>query len=906
MAFSVGTSSICGEPIDFESQIEPIFEENCSDCHGEDKVKSGFRVDQRPVMLKGGDSGLKGIVPGHPDKSFLMEVIQEPKDPDYQMPPKGDPLSAEQVALIKQWIEEGADWPGQMDATLDDGSDHWSFQPVVRPSVPDGFSNTSQAVDAFLNRKLAEKGLFPNEPAAPEALLRRLAITLTGLPPTFEEIESFQEHFASNPDAAYSQAVERLLASNHFGERWAQHWLDVIRWAETNGSEANLYRKNAFVYRDYLIRSFNEDKPYNRFVTEQLAGDQLGVGEATGFLVAGPHVPAATVGQQPEAKRQARADRLDEMINTLGASVLGVTVSCARCHNHKFDPITIQDYYSLSAILQGVEFGGRYPEFNEDHPKQVRAKEIRSKIWPLRRQLAEEAQVWEENRGGFTELRFPVTKTDRIRVQFQAKNVFIDEIEIFGPNNPSKNLALALHGTQLVTDPLMVKPNGEVEKANDGKYGTNIWKGTSHPETQEKPWVEIRFPEPVEINRYNFSSNREYYFETDYLEKKNTGYFPAITILVPQENDTWSEIASSQDARRRLNQNQNLKKASNELQQLLTQLEEEGPQHSFIAQFIKPVVTKVLLRGSPETPRDIVPPAGFEVLKGELGMDNDTPESERRLLYAQWLVRPEHPLTSRVMVNRVWHHIFGSGIVPTGSDFGLAGAPPSHPELLDWLAAEFIEPTNEDAQAWSIKDLIRMLVHTQAFRRSSTPESVAMTKDAGAYFLWRFPPRRVEAEVIRDSILKASAKLDETIGGRSFRIHNVKKTYSQWEVVDNYGPQTWRRMLYQERMRRVDDQIFTAFDFPDCGQVRDKRPVSTTPLQALNLMNSPFVIDQSQHLADRAIAEAGDDKEAQVKRAFELLLARAPTADELEVTKDLELLIVCRSLINSNEFAFLP
>ncbi|MGJ8724070.1 MAG: PSD1 and planctomycete cytochrome C domain-containing protein [Roseibacillus sp.] len=891
-----------GQTIDFESQIQPIFEENCSDCHGEDKVKSGFRVDQRPVMLKGGDSGLKAIVPGQPEKSFLMEVIQKPDDPDYQMPPKGDPLAPEQIALIKQWIEEGAQWPGQMEAVLDDGSDHWSFQTVVRPQIP---GDSAQVIDAFLNRKLAEAGITPNEPATPPVLLRRLAITLTGLPPTFEEIQAFEEAYAQDAEKAYSDAVERLLASPHFGERWAQHWLDVIRWAETNGSEANLYRKNAHVYRDYVTRSFNENKPYHQFIIEQLAGDQLGTGEATGFLVAGPHVPAATVGAEATAIRQARADRLDEMINTLGASVLGVTVSCARCHNHKFDPISIQDYYSLSAVLQGVEFGARFPEYDQEHPKNKRAREIREQMKPLRQELSSEVESWAENWGGFTDFHFPATTTKKVRLEFAQNSVRIDELQFFGPQNPRKNLALASEGTTVVEDETLSGPNSRVWKVNDGQFGTKGWSAKARKGSQGRPWIEITFPQAVKINRLRFSSNREYFFETDYLTSYKPGDFPDYILKVEQDDGSWSPLGSTSDTEQAFKTNPTLGQTFQKLHGQITRLQEEGPQPSFVGRFVEPVVTKVLLRGSPETPRDIVPPAGFEIMDGDLGLDNKTPESERRLKYAQWLVRKEHPLTSRVMVNRIWHHIFGSGIVATGSDFGLAGAPPTHPELLDWLAAEFMNPTQSE-QDWSVKDMIRLLVKSDAFRRSSHPNQDSLAKDGLSQLLWRFPPRRVEAEVIRDSILQASGKLDPTLGGRSFRIHNVKATYAQWQVEDNYSSKTWRRMLYQERMRRVDDQIFTAFDFPDCGQVRAKRPVSTTPLQALNLMNSPFVVDQSNHLAQRAIAESGDEKEVQVRRAFQLLLARQPSSDELAATKNIDLLLVCRSLINSNEFSFLP
>ncbi|MDB4608393.1 DUF1549 domain-containing protein, partial [bacterium] len=289
-------------------------------CHGEEKQKSGLRLDQRPLMLKGGDSGLPSVVPGKPEKSFLLEVASDPEH-EIAMPPKGDRLNKEQIATLSTWIVEGADWPGQMDKQLELKTDHWSFQPIVRPQLPSGSDNS---IDAFLDRKLKESGLAPNEAADARSLIQRVHITITGLPPTPEEVTKFEQAFQTDPEKAYAHLLDAQLESTHFGERWAQHWLDVIRWAETNGSESNLYRKNAWFYRDYVIRAFNNDTPYNQFITEQLAGDQLGVGEATGFLVAGPHVPAATVGREPTAIRQARADRVDEIMQTIGASMMGV------------------------------------------------------------------------------------------------------------------------------------------------------------------------------------------------------------------------------------------------------------------------------------------------------------------------------------------------------------------------------------------------------------------------------------------------------------------------------------------------------------------------------------------------------------------------------------------------------
>lgn len=883
--------------VDYEQDIAPIFEANCLDCHGPDKDRSGFRVDLRAQMLKGGDTGFPSIVPGDWEASYLMEVVTH-LDEEMAMPPKGDKLSDADIELLKQWVNAGADWPGQMDAVLDEGTDHWSFHPVERPGVP---AADTTPVDAFLNAKLEEAGLVPNGPADPHSLIRRAAITLTGLPPTPERVASFLADYEKDAAVAYAVFVDEQLASPHFGERWAQHWLDSIRWAETNGSEANLYRKNAWIYRDYVVRAFNEDVPYDQFITEQLAGDQLGVGEATGFLVAGPHVPAATVGREPSAIRQARADRVDEVMQTIGASMLGVTVSCARCHNHKFDPISIQDYYALTAVFQGVEFGGRYPEFSEDHPRQQRAREIRREMFQQREILRRGAGQWSEDWGGFTEFQFPATKTKVLRVEFAAKNVGVDELQVYGTENYTKNLALASNGAELKTGENMTRENHDLSKANDGKFGTMAWRTGLPKDSKEKPWVEIHLPAEQELNRFRFSSNREYYFETDYLEGGAGKYLPGFKVLAQGADGEWKELGNTGWAAQQIEKDAELKKASGRLHDLIALLGNEGPQYSFVGSFTEmPPVTHVLHRGSPENPRDEVVPAGFEIMDGDLGLDSSTPDAERRLRFADWLTNETNPLTSRVMVNRIWHHIFGTGIVPTATDFGHAGAMPSHPELLDWLASEFIE------HDWSMKEMIRTLVMTDAFRRSSAPTEEGMSADAGAFLLWRFPPRRVEAEVIRDGVLLASGKLDPSIGGKSFRIHNVKKTYAQWEVVDNHGPETWRRMLYQERMRRVDDRIFTAFDFPDCGQVRAKRPVSTTPLQALNLMNSDFVIEQSNFIAERAVAEAGERKEAQVRRAFGLLLAREPEADELEACADIDLALVCRSLINSNEYAFLP
>lgn len=940
--------------VDFKRDIAPILEERCWYCHGEDEQESNLRLDFRPRMLRGGDSGLSAVVPGKPHKSYLIEVINH-VDKDMAMPPDEDKLPAKEIELLTRWIKEGAVWPGQMDAVDEEKTDHWAFQPVVRPKVPpcdsspslregrakrgegtaaetdratpspDAFASDPPGgrvkhssdgtfccpVDAFLLRKLSQHNLPFSRPADPRTLIRRASIVLTGLLPTEKETADFIAACEADRETAYTELIDRLLDSPHFGERWAQHWLDVIRWAETNGSEANLYRKNAWIYRDYVVRAFNEDKPYDRFVQEQIAGDSMGIGEATGFLVAGPHVPAATVGREPAAIRQARADRMDEIMQTVGASVMGVTIGCARCHNHKFDPITITDYYSMTGVFQDVEFGSRFPEFSKEHPRRQRGEEIWKGIAKQRRMLRE-IGGWEEDWGAYREMHFAPVTTRAVRLRFKMINVGLDELEVLGPNAQNENLAHRRRGTKVSGFPEKgIERRNPIQRVNDGQYGTMTWRAKVDKDAEERPWVRFDFEQPETINRLRLSSNREYFYDTDYLDKKP--YLPRYEydLDILRDDGTWQPRVGTWYVNRKLNEKHPERKAAlDEIQRLIGTLAEEGPRPSFVGRFVRPKATHVLLRGSPENPRDEVMPAGPAVFGGDLGLTSQASGSKRRAEFAKWITSDNNPLTARVMVNRIWHHVFGSGIVPTTSDFGKAGAPPTHPELLDWLAAEFTHPANPGSKPWSIKSMIRQLVMTRAFRQTSAPNSQGVAKDAGSSLLWRFPPKRVEAEVIRDSILQASASLDRTIGGRGYRIHNVKKTYAQWQVLDNHGPETWRRMLYQERMRRVDDGMFTAFDFPDCGQVRAKRPVSTTPLQALNLMNSDFVIEQSKRIADRAEKDAGGDKAKAVNRCFRLLLGRSPDRQErqdcLALAKAEGLSLVCRALINSNEFAFLP
>ena len=891
--------------VSFIREVEPVLQQRCQKCHGPNKQQGGLRLDQRPSLLLGGDSGLPAVIPGEPASSPLNLRIHS-LEVEERMPPEGEPLTRKEKELLDLWVLQGAIWPSQGSGSDPLQTRHWAFQPITAEVL---LAGDSHPIDHFIDRALSQKGISPNPQAPPPQLLRRLSILLTGLPPSVEELEAFEASYQKNAKKTVAAWVDRKLASPHFGERWAQHWLDVIRWAETNGSEANLFRKGAWLYRDYVIEAFNQDKPYDQFVTEQIAGDVMGAGAATGFLVAGPHVPAATVGREPSAVRQARADRMDEIMQTIGASMLGITMQCARCHTHKFDPITLKDYYAMSAVFEDIEFGSRHLEWPDHDPRQQNVVRLQQSLETTRNELRN-LGAWEEDWTAYRAWHFTPIQTQAIRLRFLKPNVTVDELEILGPAQPGMNLALKRHGTQVAGFPSQgVDNRNPVEVIQDGMFGTMAWRTKKQEDLEELPWLECHFEESQWVHQINLSANREAFQDTDYLEQSPHLPTYAFAVDAQQPDGAWKEVWNTKTLLSHgTPPTEEVQAKVRDLQAIIQTLKAEGPPMAFVGRLREPSPTRVLYRGSPESPRDVVAPAAPAILNGSLGLTQEASGPDRRLRFARWMTHPDHPLLARVMVNRLWHHLFGAGLVPTTSDFGQAGSLPSHPALLDWLAHHFIHPV-DGSDAWSIKALLRLIATSDAFSRSSAPSPEAMEMDADNRWLWRFAPRRLEAEVIRDSILMAADRLDTRLGGPGYRIHNIKKTYAQWEVTDNHGTHTWRRMIYQERMRRVDDQLFTAFDFPDCGQIRSKRPISTTPLQALNLMNSPFVVEQAKAIADQALEETGGENQAAVIRCFERLVARMPEAEELRLGMQLaskqSLHLLCRSLINANEFAFL-
>ncbi|MCF6310923.1 MAG: PSD1 and planctomycete cytochrome C domain-containing protein [Verrucomicrobiales bacterium] len=900
----------------FKEKIEPVLIGQCYDCHSaiSEKPKGGLLLDSRKHTLEGGKSG-KAVVAGDVKASLIIEALRYG---EFEMPPS-DQLPAAVVADFEKWIASGApdprdEAPSAVEAeklvwqqVAGERLKWWSLQAVKKvaaPAVDDSKAGWLHgAIDRFVLADLQKHHLQPSRRTDRRALLRRLAIVITGLIPAPEVMKQWLADTRADEVVA-AEYADQLLASPQFGETWAQHWLDGIRFGESNGSEDNLYRARAWWYRDYVARAFNENIPYSQFVREQLAGDVLGVDEATGFLVAGPHVSPATIGREPTAILQARYDRLDELMQTVGASLLGSSLGCARCHDHKFDAISTKDYYSIVAVFQDVEYGHRLPKLRPEHAQMKAYRNLMDKVKQARASLMDKGQKsWVEDWGDHSRILFPAQQAKWVRVRFLTGHAAVDEVEIYEAETADRNLALASNGAKAKEfNTLHSTSNKGQEQLNDGEreafWG---WAGKRKDSKKQHGFV-IELAEKAQVDRVDLSTNRAALTLTDYLIEKNTAGFSRFEIDLSMDEKSWTQVFSSETGKG--DQNKACQELLRSLNELTQRIYQEGPKPIFAAKFIEPKVTQVLLRGDPNNLGEAVRPNGLSAFRTDLELTDQSKGQERRLAFANWLVDGKNPLTARVAVNRMWYHVFGAGIVTTLDDFGQAGEKPSHPQLLDYLAAEFVESN------WDMKAMIRRMVLSQTFAQSSQPRAKAVQVDSGNIWLWRFAPRRVSAEVLRDSILFAAGTLDQRVGGKGYRIHADKKRYGQWKVVDNSSAKTWRRLFYQQRMRGVDDRMFMAFDLPDCKTLSSKRPVSTTPLQALNLMNGKLIEIQSEKISQRVCSEVGEaDLGKQVDYLYQLILGRLPSAQEKgQVTALVQqdgLPSLARVLFNTNEFAFL-
>ena len=792
---------------------------------------------------------------------------------------------------------------------------HWSLEPVRRPALGKTHQ-AANAVDVFVLAKLNAANLALSRLAKRSVLIRRLYLVMLGTHPSSEDVKEFVKDL--RPDA-WDRLVDRVLNDPRLGERWAQHWLDVIRYGETHGFETNRERPNAWPFRDWVVNAFNHDLPYDRFVRAQLAGDALGDGVGTGFLVAGPY--DLVKSQDINLTLMQRQNELDGMINSTGTTFLGLTLGCARCHDHKFDPVTQNDYYAMQAVFAGVTHEERIVKQKNDPKLEKEQTVLTNRINSAKKELAQLETLIPHfkmpvNARGNEEI-FEAVRTRFVRFNIARTNQSepcVDELEIFSAVD-GQNIALASSGAKATASGVYIdggNPIHQLEFVNDGKYGNSsswIAKKSTHA------WVQIELAKPTTIDRIKWARDRE----GEYNDRLAIDY----TLDVAMELGQWQTIAKSADRPPTGNEKQTKieyllthltgKKAiqANSLAKRLAEDEKRLDKIKTIIQrkvyagtFRQPEKTHVLHRGDPLAKRNQVGPDGVRALEGKLGLAINAPEQQRRLALAKWITRQDNPLTARVIINRLWKHHFGTGLAATPNDLGANGVRPTHPKLIDWLASELV------ASEWSLKHIHRLILTSRTWRQSSQLSRKAIGADSGSRLLWRFPPRRLEAEPIRDNILRAAGTLDSRMGGPGFSGFKVEaENVRHYHPKKKYGPNDWRRMLYMTKVRQEREATFGVFDCPDFNQPVPNRSRSTTPLQSLSLLNSPFVLQQACLMAKRLRHEGGVNPAAQVRHAWQLTFGREPTRHELKdacgLIAEESLEALCRAMFNANEFLFL-
>jgi hypothetical protein len=809
--------------VDFRTDVYPLLAERCFPCHQGADAKSGFRLDIRAEIL-GETNGTPLAVPGKSESSRLIQLVAG-QDKDKVMPPKkADRLTSEQVGLLRAWIDQGLTWDDDLLPPPAAETKHWAFQPIRRPAVP-AVQNRDWVrtpVDAFIAAGHEARGLAPAPEASRHALSRRLALDLTGLPPAVGEVEAALSD--KSPDA-YERLVERVLASPHYGERWGRHWLDVARWAESEGYEDNRFRPDAWRYRDYVVRAFNDDKPFDQFIRQQVAGDEL-LPFSDENLIATGFLAAARYSGNEEDKAIQRNDVLVDVTNATASAFLGLTLACAQCHNHKFDPLAQRDYYRfhgffvqgqlVNLVLKDPELWRQYRAARDAAPKPAffgPAEQLRTTLLDEARAKLRDAAVKKLAPEARAALDTPADRRtaeqQTLAQQAEAGLWFTDAEAEKALSDDDRRLAEALK-----------KKLAPVEKALPQKPQTF---GFFAPGSS---------PTPVDVIPWES------------------------TYSLPYEPQTLSKT------RPRL------------------------------------LVRGDVLRPGPEL--DIGWPAVFGPTPPEVG------GRRPRTALADWLTAPTNPLTARVWANRVWHYHFGRGLAATPGDFGVKGEPPTHPQLLDYLASELI------ASGWSTKHLHRLIVRSATYRQAARPDPASAKADPDNLYLTRWQPRRLESEAIRDVVLAVSGELDRTAGGPSVPLA-PRKPYTD-DPVDEAGT-VLCRSLYLRLQRDGLPPMHALFDGPRATESCARRHVSTVALQPLFLLNSPFMVSRAKAFAARVASQAGDDIERQVDMAFRLALGRLPTCEEREAVRPLltegeakapaKLVRVCHLLLNLNEFIYL-
>jgi hypothetical protein len=983
------------QPPDFDRDVAPILATRCLDCHNSADKKGNLDLSRADGARAGGDSG-PVLVAGKPDDSYLWQRIDAE-----EMPPK-KPLTAKEREILKAWIASGARWgtspidPYRFTTAVRAGYDWWSLQKLVRPEVPrvqgsefrvqDGRGQRSEvggqhsAVDAFVLAKLAEKGLAPSPLADKRTLIRRVTFDLTGLPPTPEEIEAFVRD--ESPEA-YAKVVKRLLDSPHYGERWARHWLDVAHFGESDGFEYDKMRPNAWRYRDWVIDALNRDMPYDEFARMQIAGDMLSGGEpqgivATGFLVAGAHDSLLPKGEVMQAIM--RQDELEDIVGIVGQTFLGLTVHCARCHDHKFDPIRQVEYYRLASALAGVKRGDRpippaqLPRELEDRQRQL-AGELAAIEQPVRAEILKERKSASEKRslpppplarwqfdgdlkdelgplhgklhegaelkdGGVvlsgqrsfvaTELLHQDVKEKTLEAWVKLSNLqqrgggvigiqtpdgeVFDAI-VFGEKDPGQWLAGSnfFRRTQSFEGPAEAEADRPVHVAivyaADGtitayRSGALYGKGyqSDGPATFKKGEAQVIIGmrhSPAGGNKHLAAViERASLYDRALTADEVAASAGTVSTYVSDEEFSSRLSPAKRDERKRIQQQ--LAAVSERIDRL-----REAKVFAVMPQ--QPSASHLLVRGNPQQKGEIVTPGGLAAIvsaPGDFGLAPNAPEAERRKKLAEWIASSDNPLFARTIVNRLWHYHFGRGLVDTPNDLGFSGGQPVQRELLDWLACELIE------RRYSLKELHRQIVLSATYQQASLPRAECLAVDADNRLHWRFAPRRLEAEEVRDAMLAVSGQLNPAVGGPSFQDFRpfMYKGSQFYEPLDPVGPEFHRRSIYRMWARGGKNPLLDTFDCPDPSTTTPRRGNTTTPLQALSLLNNSFTLRMADALAERLKGERPDNVGQQIELAFELTCGRPCTAEErsasLALVEKHGLAPLCRTLLNTNAFLY--
>ncbi|MBI1763272.1 MAG: PSD1 domain-containing protein [Acidobacteria bacterium] len=856
----------------FEQRIRPLLAAHCYDCHA-DAAKGGLRVDTRAALLKGGQRG-PAIVSGDPANSLLLQAVNH-THATLRMPKGGAKLSDAEIADLTRWIKGGAPWPVTL-ATKNEyliKPEHqafWSFQPVRRPAVPAVKGATNNPVDAFLLAELEAKGLSFNPPADKRTLLRRVTFDLTGLPPPPAEMEAF---LADRAPDAYAKVVERLLASPHYGERWGRHWLDVARYSDTLGmidAGRNLqgWFPFAYTYRDWVVRALNEDMPYDQFIVQQLAADKLPNNDRRNLAALG-FVSLSRGGLNVN-----QHERLDDKIDVVSRGLLGLTVSCARCHNHKFDPIPTRDYYALYNIFSNTREPKQLPLLD---PNAAVGGEFEAETKAEEKKI--ETDIQKKRAARFPKLKELYASAPELakslRFAAEARALPDSELPKYAQEKDYNVYLLRRWRTYL-------------QQAKDNPVWA-IWQRLSTLPAAEfkvkavavltdqaaNPLVRAAFKEPPASLNEAAETYGKLLAQYDKPETLTDAHVEALRQVIRGADSPLNFPFSDYEAVRLSTDKQNEDGSRRKLESLFLAQAYRGapPRAQSVEDAETPQSGYVFLRGKPENKGEQVQPQFLQILAGP--DRKPFTNGSGRLELAQAIADPRNPLTARVMVNRIWQHHFGNGLVRTPSDFGTRGEAPTHPALLDWLASTFMNDAdnpqsairNPQSDGWSLKKLHRLLVLSRAYQQSSTDNAAARQRDPENKLLWHMNRRRLDIEELRDALLQASGKLDLKLAG-------LPASAEAWPFMQ-------RRTLYSFIDRAIVPGDFLAFDFASPEAHSPQRYLTTVPQQALLLLNSPFVIEQARALLQRPEIATEKNPRRRIAQLYRLLYNRRPGAGEL-------------------------